>query len=73
MEAVNAFPRVFLKASLPLGSCFDKGAWELHTSCSSAGGEGQKTFSLQSSPSQAHTVNLFPKHSVDKFYGRLGK
>lgn len=27
----------------------------------------------RSSPGQAHRVNLFPKHSVDKFYRRLGK
>lgn len=73
MEAVNACPRVFLKANPPLGSSFDKGAWGRRASRSSAGGEGQKTFSLQSSPPQAHTVNLFPKHSVDKFYRRLGK
>lgn len=65
-EAVNAWPRVF--------------SWLLHWErgmetpySSSAGTEGQKTFSLPSSPSQTHTVNFFPKHSVDKFYRRLGK
>lgn len=51
-----------------LGSCAEKGAWGLCT----AAIEGQK-ISLLSSPPQTHTVNFFLKHSVDKFYRRLGK